>query len=170
MLFRSLLRRLLPTALATMFSPIVLVSDIDSGNLNLTSVCGAGGEDSTDNDFVDEPARRVESIVSQDTNNNDDGKNPIAEVTALFFTAMACWLPVLQRIATATFSLRTCDLARTSYTIMGRVTPGGFVDVGFSNVVCVCDDREHCWYLLDKLPCKDHFVECKLVRGIDKRE
>jgi hypothetical protein len=68
-----------------MFSPIVLVSDIDSGNLNLTSVCRAGGEDSTDNDFVDEPARRVESIVSEDTDNNDDGKNPIAEVTALLF-------------------------------------------------------------------------------------
>ena len=68
-----------------MFSPIVLVSDIDIGNLNLTIVCLAGGEDSTDNDFVDEPARRIEGIVTEDTNNNDDGKIPIAEMTALLF-------------------------------------------------------------------------------------
>ena len=66
-----------------MFSPIVLVSDIDIGYLNLTIVCLAGGEDSTDNDFVDEPARRIEGIVTEDTNNNDDGKIPIAEMTAL---------------------------------------------------------------------------------------
>ena len=76
------MRRLLPTALATMFSPIVLVSDIDIGNSNLTSAWLAGGEDSTDNDFVDKPAHRIESIVSEDTNNNDDGKIPIFEVTA----------------------------------------------------------------------------------------
>ena len=61
------------------------MSYIDIGNLNLTIVCLAGGEDSTDNDFVDEPARRIEGIVTEDTNNNDDGKIPIAEMTALLF-------------------------------------------------------------------------------------
>ena len=93
-------------------------------------------------------------------NNNDDGKIPIAEVTALLFYCNGVLV-----VSTST------DCNGNFY--FENLRPGTHPRIPSRELpVCVCDDREHCWYLFDKLLCKkDHFVECcKLVRGIDKRE
>jgi hypothetical protein len=84
------------------------------------------GEDDSGNDFVEEKPGRLCGNVSEDTNNDDNGDSPIADVTLTLFDVTGNQIGTTTTDSSGNYCFN--DLAAGDYTVK-ETQPAGYLDV-----------------------------------------